>query len=158
MGLDGSAPGSWYVTERRSADDKPPEWFVNTATAPRVIGTVAGLIVTALGLWLVWLEANHPLWRLGPAHPVTIATAGLIVCVGLGLIIYVWRQSDSAWRRVPDGPLSTEFRALADTGRVREAMDRLREETGAGYCEARQVVELYLARRLQGPTEPRCNL
>lgn len=142
------------MAESPIADNKPPEWFVNTATAPRALSTFATVVVTALALVMVWFEANHPLWGPGLADPVIITAAGVIVCVGLGIIVHVWRQSDAAWRRVPDGPLSPEFRALADAGRIEEAMDRLREETGAGICEARQVVELYLARRAQKPAEP----
>jgi len=142
------------VTSSRSNDEKSPEWFVNTATAPRRLGGFAAVVVTALGLVMVWLAATHPLWGLGLAHPVTITAAGLVICAGLALIAIVWRKSDADWRRVQDGPLSAEFRALADAGRVEQARDRLREETRASVCEAQQVVELYLARRVETSREP----
>jgi hypothetical protein len=63
--------------------------------------------------------------------------------------------SDAAWRRVPDGPLSPEFRALADGGREQEAIERLRQEYGAGWSEARQVFNkyTYTAERTKGPAQ-----
>jgi len=141
------------VAENQRHDDRPPEWFVNTAVAPRGWGfaTSAGLLVG--GLVMTWAAASDPIFGLGLGHPATIALAGLVVCLAVGSAIYTWALPDERWRRVPDGPLSPEFRALADGGRELEAMDRLRQEHGAGVCEARQVLAKYLGERPRGQLE-----
>ena len=148
------APEGDRLIENPTKENKSPGWFVNTATPPRAIATAAAVVVIALALVLIWIEANHPLWGLGPTHPVILAVAGLLVCTGVGLVVHIWRLPDAAWRRVPDGPLSQEFRALADVGREWEAIERLRQEHGAGWSEARQVLDKYLAERPRGPAEP----
>jgi hypothetical protein len=135
------------MSDDRGSDTQTPEHFVNTATAPRWLGTFGALVMVVMGLLGVWAAASNPIFGLGVNHPATLVIAGIIVCMGVGMVVYFWVQPDEAWRRVPDGPLSAEVRALADAGRTREAMNRLREETGAGMWEAWQVIDKYLAAR-----------
>src|SRR5262245_24571397 len=128
-------------------DDLAPQPFVNTVTPPRWLGTVGMILVTALGLLLLWVVSLNPIFGRPLNGPVSLTMAGLIVLVGAGGVASFWWQADEAWRKVPDGPLSPEFRKLADAGREFEAVERLRAETGAGWYEARQVLKLYLADR-----------
>jgi hypothetical protein len=125
----------------------PPEPFVNTATQPRWLGTFGMVAISGLGLLLAWVSSLNPIFGLPMNHPASLTFMGLMVLVGIGGVVHVWSLSDEEWRKVPDGPLSPEFRKLADAGRKRDAIRRLQEETGAGLSEAHQVVGLYLAGR-----------
>jgi hypothetical protein len=141
------------VVESRGDGGKPPGRFENAATAPRVWGLAASAVVLVAGLVMTWAVASNPIFGLGLDHPASIALGAIVVCIALGSAAYIWVLPDERWRRVPDGPLSPEFRALADAGREREAMNCLRTEHGAGLSEARQVLDQYLAQRPRGPAE-----
>jgi hypothetical protein len=141
------------VVESRGDGGKPPGRFENAATAPRGWGLTASAVVLVAGLVMTWAAASNPIFGLGLDHPVAIALGALVVCIALGSATYIWVLPDERWRRVPDGPLSPKFRALADAGREREAMNCLRQEHGAGWSEARQVFDQYLAQRPRGPAE-----
>ena len=135
------------MDDHRYRNEAAPDEFINTATGPRWFGTVAAIVFIGLSLLAIGWLATHPILGIGLGHPVTITAGVLIVLSGLWLIVHVWRQSDEAWRKVPDGPLSPEVRTLADSGQTEAAIKQLTAETGAGVCEAWQVINKYLAVR-----------
>src|SRR5262245_34204040 len=96
--------------------DDPPEPFLTTVAPPRWFATFAMIVVASFGLLLLWIVSLNPLFGVPLNDAVALTVAGLVVLVGVGGVVYVWRQPAEAWRKVPDGPLSPEFRRLADAG------------------------------------------
>jgi hypothetical protein len=142
------------MAEAPSGRSEAPEVPVKPIKPARLLGVCGMLGLTAAGLYLLWVQAQDPIFGLPLTHPVALVVAGLIVLVGVGGAAWVWLLPAREWRKIPAGPLSAEVRRFADAGREIEAIQRLQAETGAGWWEAEQVVEAYRTGRAGGGAQP----
>ncbi|MCI0700042.1 MAG: hypothetical protein L0241_03030 [Planctomycetia bacterium] len=125
-----------------------PEYIVTPIDPPRAVATVCMMIVVVCGLLMVWVQSLHPFIGVPLDHPGCLIVMGIFVLGGIGSVIHIWISPTESWRKVPAGPLSLAVRELADSGKKREAIEQLRQETDAGLFEAARVIEDYLARKV----------
>jgi hypothetical protein len=117
------------------------------AGTSRVAATVWLWVVVAMLAGMVWLQAQHPFFGLPLTHPLNLFLFGLCLAVGVGFTAYIWlfegkgRKSAEA---LTAAGLPEEVRRLADAGRKIEAIQALRQETGASLATACAAVEEYL--------------
>src|SRR5262245_53567304 len=128
------------MDDERTKTEAPPDEVKNTATPPRRLTTVLAVLFIGGSVVAVGWVRSGPIFGVGLGHPLTIICAVVIVLTGVWWVIKIWEQTDEEWRKVPDGPLSPEVRALADAGKTVAAINRLVSETGAGISEASQVI------------------
>jgi hypothetical protein len=136
------------MTRADNNDRRGPPGGAGTS---RVAATVWLWALVAGLMGLGWLQAQHPFFGAPLTHPLNLTLFALCLVVGVGFTAYIWLfegkgRKPAEAKALTAAGLPEEVRRLADAGRKIEAIQALRQETGAGLAAACEAVEEYLRR------------